>query len=60
VESRRGVWLQTTACSTLLQARPRIDFLLAAILKIGWQIASATVDERAVLEAHGFGSGRVQ
>jgi hypothetical protein len=52
--------LQTTACSTLLQARPRIDFLLAAILKIGWQIASATVDERAVLEAHGFGSGRVQ
>jgi hypothetical protein len=44
----------------LLQARPRIDFLLAAVLKIGWRIASATADERAMLEAHGFGSGRVQ
>jgi hypothetical protein len=44
----------------LLQVRPRVDYLLAAVLKIGWRIVSATPAERAMLEEHGFGSGRVQ
>ena len=32
---------------------------LAVILQSGWRIARATPTERALLEAHGFGSGRV-
>jgi hypothetical protein len=53
VEDERGVL-------HLLQLRPRVDYLLGAVLKMGWRIANATADERAILEAHGFGSGRVQ
>jgi predicted lipid-binding transport protein (Tim44 family) len=44
----------------LLQQQPRVDYLLAAVLKIGWRIVDSTPDERALLKAHGFGSGRVQ
>jgi hypothetical protein len=44
----------------LLQARPRVDYLLAAVLKIGWRIVDTTADARAQLEAHGVGSGRLQ
>jgi hypothetical protein len=32
----------------------------AAVLRIGWRIVSASPAEQALLEAHGFGSGRVQ
>ena len=35
-------------------------FLLSAVLKIGWRIEQSTPEERALLEAHGLGSGRVQ
>jgi hypothetical protein len=38
----------------------RVDYLLAAVPSIGWRIVNATAAERALLEAHGFGSGRVQ
>jgi hypothetical protein len=38
----------------------RVWLLLPAALKHGWHIANATPAERAMLEAHGFGSGRVQ
>jgi hypothetical protein len=44
VEDERGVL-------HLLQQRPRVDYLLAAVLKIGWRIVSATADERAMLRA---------
>jgi hypothetical protein len=33
---------------------------LAAVLKIGWRIVSASPEEQALLDAHGFGSGRMQ
>jgi hypothetical protein len=35
-------------------------YLLADVLKIGWRIVAASPDEQALLDAHGFGSGRVQ
>ena len=40
----------------------RIGFqgLLSAVLTIGWRIVSASPEEQALLEAHGFGSGRLQ
>ena len=34
--------------------------LLSAVLRIGWRIASASPEEQALRDAHGFGSGRVQ
>ena len=37
-----------------------IRVLLSAVLKIGWPIASASPEERTLLEAHGFRSGRIQ
>jgi hypothetical protein len=33
---------------------------LTAVLKIGWRIVRASPEEQALLEAHGFGSGRIQ
>ena len=30
------------------------------VLKIGWRIVQASPEEQALLNAHGFGSGRVQ
>ena len=35
-------------------------YLLSAVLKIGWRIVKASPEEQAMLEAHGFGSRRVQ
>ena len=34
--------------------------LLTAVLKVGWGIVESTPEERALLEAHGLGSGRLQ
>ena len=34
--------------------------LLTAVLTIGWRIVESTPEERALLEAHGLASGRVQ
>ena len=34
-------------------------YLLADVLKIGWRIVNASPEEQAMLDAHGFGSGRV-
>ena len=42
------------------RAKRRMFCQLAAVLKIGWRIVSASPEEQALLEAHGFGSGRVQ
>ena len=42
------------------RARMRAFYPLAAVLKIGWRITSASPEEQALLDAHGFGSGRVQ
>jgi hypothetical protein len=49
----------TAACCTCSRYG-RVDDLLAAVLKIGWRIVNATLAERALLDAHGFGNGRVQ
>ena len=38
----------------------RLWLLLSAALKNGCRIVDATPAEQALLEAHGFGSGRVQ
>jgi hypothetical protein len=35
-------------------------YLLADVLKLAWRIVSASPEEQAMLDAHGFGSGRVQ
>jgi hypothetical protein len=42
------------------RARMTAFYALAAVLKIGWRIVRALPEEQALLEAHGFGSGRVQ
>ncbi len=42
------------------RAKRRTFCQLGAVLKIGWRIVAASPEERAVLDAHGFGSGRVQ
>jgi hypothetical protein len=39
---------------------PHVEYLLAALLKIGSRIVSSPAAERARLEAHGSSSGRVQ
>jgi hypothetical protein len=44
----------------LLHTQPRIDFLLAAVLKIGWRIVDSTPEERAMLTAYGYASGWIQ
>jgi hypothetical protein len=38
----------------------RVQILLSAALQNRWRIASASPEEQALLDAHGFGSGRVQ
>jgi hypothetical protein len=39
----------------------RMEFyLLEDVLKIGWRIVRASPEEQALLDAHGFGSGRAQ
>jgi hypothetical protein len=38
----------------------RVQILLSAALQNGWRIVRATAAEQSLLEAHGFGSGRIQ
>jgi hypothetical protein len=38
----------------------RVQILLSAALQNGWRIVRASPEEQALLEAHGFGSRRVQ
>jgi hypothetical protein len=38
----------------------RLQILLSAALQNGWRIVRASPEEQALLEAHGFGSRRVQ
>ena len=38
----------------------RVQILLSAALQNGWHIVSASPEEQALLDAHGFGSGRTQ
>jgi hypothetical protein len=40
------------------RAKARAFYPLASVLKIGWRIVSASPEEQAVLDAHGFGSRR--
>jgi hypothetical protein len=35
-------------------------YLLSAVLTIGWRVVRASPKEQALLEAHGFGSRRIQ
>jgi hypothetical protein len=35
-----------------------VSWELVAVLKLGWRIANASPEEQAVLETHGFWSGR--
>jgi hypothetical protein len=42
------------------RAERRAFYPLAAVMKIGWRIASASPEEQALLNAHGFGPGWVQ
>ena len=37
-----------------------VRYQLAVVVQGGWRRVDATPAERAVLQAHGFGSGRVQ
>ena len=37
-----------------------VRYQLAGVVQGGWRRVDATPAERAVLQAHGFGSGRVQ
>jgi hypothetical protein len=38
----------------------RVQLLLSAALQNGWRIVEATPAERALLDAHGFATGRIQ
>ncbi len=38
----------------------RVQILLSAALQTGWRIASASPEEQATLDAHGFGSWTIQ
>lgn len=40
--------------------RVRVQILLSAALQNGWRIVTASPEEQALLEAHGFGSRRLQ
>jgi hypothetical protein len=37
-----------------------VQILLSAAPQNGWRIVHASPEEQALLDAHGFGSGRVQ
>jgi hypothetical protein len=37
-----------------------VQILLSAALQTGWRIVRASPEEQALLEAHGFGSRRLQ
>jgi hypothetical protein len=38
----------------------RVQILLSAALQNGWRVSSASPEEQATLDAHGFGRGWVQ
>jgi hypothetical protein len=38
----------------------RVQILLSAALQNGWRIVHVSPEEQALLDAHGFGSGRLQ
>jgi hypothetical protein len=38
----------------------RVQILLSAALQTGWRIVSASPEEQALLDAHGFGSRTIQ
>jgi hypothetical protein len=42
------------------KARRMGRYLLSAVLNIGWRIVAASLEEQTLLDAHGFGSRRVQ
>ena len=53
--------IAASATGETLEAQLEEDqFMLSAAIQTGWRIVSASSEERAMLDAHGFGSGRVQ
>ena len=36
------------------------SYLLSAVITLGWRVVRASPEEQALLEAHGFGSRRLQ
>jgi hypothetical protein len=42
------------------RAKHRAFDALAAVLRLGWRVVSASPEEQAMLDAHGFGRGWVQ
>jgi hypothetical protein len=38
----------------------RVQVMLSAALQTGWSIVRVSAEEQALLEAHGFGRGRLQ
>ena len=55
--ARSMLWLNSPNRAT---GKRQGRYLLSAVLTIGWRIVRASPEEQALLEAHGFGSGRVQ
>jgi len=51
------LWLNSP---NLVTGKRQGRYLLSAVLTIGWRIVNASPEEQAMLEAHGFGSRRVQ
>jgi hypothetical protein len=63
--SRRSSRKTSTTCCgstrrTASRGKRQGRYLLSAVLKIGWRIVRASPEEQAMLEAHGFGSRRIQ
>jgi hypothetical protein len=42
------------------RAKHRAFYALATVLRLGWRVVSASPEEQALLDAHGFGRGWVQ
>jgi hypothetical protein len=49
------VWIHELRAATGARI---LSWDLVAVLKLGWRIVDASPDEQAVLETHGFWSGR--
>ncbi len=49
------VWIHAFRAAT---GERIVSWDLVAVLKLGWRIVDASPDEQAVLETHGFWSGR--
>ena len=50
-----SVWIHEFRAAT---GERIVSWDLVAVLKLGWRIVDASPDEQAVLETHGFWSGR--